>query len=542
MAINTKAYIEKFVKIRDKEGHIIPLTLNEPQMKLYRALAQQDKAGKPMRAIVLKARQMGFSTLTEAIIFKRTATKRGVRSGIVAHKDESTANLFNMSKLIYNNLPDELRPERKASNAYELVFDNREGTGLGSSIRAMTAGGQGIGRSDTFQNLHLSEFAFWPGDKKLTLAGIMQAVPAGAGTMVVIESTANGFDEFKAMWDRAVAGESDFVPVFCGWWELAGYRRLYDGFDLTDAEQAMQARYGLDCEQLAWRRWCIDNMCGGDEQLFRQEYPACPEEAFLSTGECVFDQDAVSARLASAPPAKRVRLEYALEPWGDRETLRFVGAVQHKHGECLVYEEPKAGVPYVVGADTAGDGSDWFVAQVLDNRDGRQVAVLRRRYDEDAFAREVCALGYWYNTALLGIEANFSTFPIKECERLGYPRQFMREVEDSYTHKMQKRYGVRTTAQTRPIMVAGLIAFAREQIGLIQDAQTLREMLVFVRNERGKAEAMQGEHDDCVMALAIAHYIRPQQTYYGELAQAGDEWDEGPLYENEMNSFLDFGV
>ena len=80
-----------------------------------------------------------------------------------------------MSKLMYNELPDEIKPEKKASNAKELVFDNKDGTGLKSKIKCMTAGGEGVGRSDTINNLHLSELAFWQGDKKTTLLGLLQA-------------------------------------------------------------------------------------------------------------------------------------------------------------------------------------------------------------------------------------------------------------------------------------------------------------------------------------------------------------------------------
>ncbi len=543
MAINTKAYIEHFIKIRDKRGEVIPMKLNLPQMKLYAALKQQHEQGKPLRAIVLKARQMGFSTLTEAMMFKRTVTGTGVKSGIVAHTEDASANLYRMAKLMYTELPAGIRPEQKLGNAKELVFAAKGKGGLDSTIRVMTAGGSGIGRSDTFQNLHLSEFAFWPGDKRVTLAGAMQAVPDMPGTMVIIESTANGFDEFKTMWDRAVAGESEFVPVFCAWWELDEYRRAYTGFSLTDYERELMRRYGLDHEQLAWRRWCIENNCGGDVQLFRQEYPACPEEAFLSTGSCIFDKDAVMRRLnEGTAPLYRANLNYRLVMEQANQRLVFDGVETDDRGGVWVYEEPQDGVPYVIGADTAGDGSDWFVAQVVNNLTGKQAAVLRRKYDEDAFACEAMALGYWYNTALLGIEANFSTYPIKTVERLCYPHQFMREQEDSYTHRPQKKWGFRTTMQTRPIILAELVRLVREQPELICDAQTLREMLVFVKNERGRPEAMQGEHDDCVMALAIAHYIRPQQRSWMDNESGGySAWEPCDDYANQMNDFMSFG-
>ena len=216
LKINTKKYIENFIKIRNKESKIIPLILNEPQLRLYNEVKRQKELGKPVRIIILKARQMGFSTETESIIFKDTATHFNVNSGIVAHKDDSSNNLFNMSKLMYECLPDEIKPSKKASNAKELIFDTKDGKGLKSKIKVMTAGGDGIGRSDTFNNLHISEYAFWGKNKKELLIGLLQSVPNLPNTMIIIESTANGYDDFKDMWDKAVAGENDFIPLFVG--------------------------------------------------------------------------------------------------------------------------------------------------------------------------------------------------------------------------------------------------------------------------------------------------------------------------------------
>jgi phage terminase large subunit len=126
-----------------------------------------------------------------------------------------------------------------------------------------------------------------------------------------------------------------------------------------------------------------------------------------------------------------------------------------------------------------------------------------------------------YNTALIGPEANFSTYPIMELERLGYPKLYVRESVDDYTHKVRRSYGFVTNAKTRPVILSGLIHAAREGIGLISDEATLLEMLSFVRNEETlRPEAEPGAHDDLVMALAIAHHIRPQQSY---LAQAAPE-------------------
>ena len=183
-----------------------PFRLNAAQRKLYNVALRQREAGRGVRIIILKARQMGFSTLTEALLFFSCVTRKGVNALVVAHREDATANLFRMSRLFYDELPEEERPMLSASNSRELVFDNpdrrerAENPGLGSRLRCATAGGKGVGRSDTLQCVHISEYAFWPSagaGKAETLTGILQAVPSDPATMVIIESTANGYEDFK---------------------------------------------------------------------------------------------------------------------------------------------------------------------------------------------------------------------------------------------------------------------------------------------------------------------------------------------------------
>lgn len=530
MAINTRAYIEQHLKIKDKAAKVIPFKLNAPQIKLYNALKAQSEAGKPQRAVILKARQMGFSTLTEAILFKNIATGLNVRAGIVAHKETATANLFNMFRLFYDNLPAELRFQLKASNAQELAFKD-----TGSSIRCMTAGGDGIGRSDTFQKLHISEYAFWKGDKKVTLLGLLQAVPNNPDTLIIIESTANGYDDFKDIWDRACRGESDFTPVFCAWWELSEYRMKYTGFELGETEQQLKADYSLDLEQIAWRRWCIQNNCGGDEELFKQEYPSNPYEAFITSGRCVFRPEIVQQRLAQAlDPIKIGRFVYNY----DGLVITEIRWESDPRGPIKIYKDAKQYYPYVLGGDTAGEGSDFFTGHVLDNTTGEQIAVLRHQYDEDEYARQMYCLGWAYNNALIGVEANFSTYPIRELTRLGYGWQYVRENLDSNTGRTKRAYGFKTTSATRPNIIAKMVTIARESIELINNRETLQEMLTFIRNDDGRPEAQQGAHDDCIMGLAIAHQIRDQQVF--EVNKPAVDEDVTP-YEDQINGLIGYG-
>ena len=525
MSINTKKYIEKYIKIRDKAGKIIDLKINQGQQKLYDAIKKQSDEHKPIRVIVLKARQIGFSTLTESIIFKNTATKFNVNAGIITHKEEATTNLFNMSKRMYDNLPSEMKPSLKRSNAKELIFDNDEGTGLKSKIKCMTAGSSGVGRSDTFNYLHISELAFWGNSAKETTIGLFQAVPNLPNTMIVIESTANGFDYFKELWDMAVKGESDFVPVFVGWNELDDYKMPYNGFELTDYEKDLQKVYNLSLDQLTWRRWCIKNNCSGDEQLFKQEYPINPHEAFISSGTCVFDKEIVINRLERL--TRLIKVGYFAYDYDDTklqgQKISNIRWVNDKNGYIELYEIPDSNQTYCIGGDTAGEGSDWFTGHVLNAKTGKQVARLRHQMDEDLYVRQMYCLGYYYHyknikknkitPALICIESNFSSYPNKELVRIGYPNLFVREKEDRFTGVMDKSYGFKTTSVTRPVIIAELVKIVRENVELINDRLTLEEMLTFVRNEKGRPEAQQGTHDDLVMGLAISYYARSQVVF-----------------------------
>lgn len=502
MKLNTKKYIEEFIKIKNKDGKIVPFILNEPQNKLYDIIKDCHEKKKPIRIIILKARQMGFSTATGAIMFKNTSTKANISSGIITHIEEATTNLFNMYKLMYEQLPTPLKPSVRASNSKELIFDTKDGQGLKSKIKCMTAGSSGVGRSSTIQYLHISEYAFWQGDKKATLNGLMQAVPSTTNSMVIIESTANGYEHFRELWYRAVNGESDFIPLFVGWNELKEYSKPYTGFELTEYEKEIKARFKLTNDQLQWRRWSIENNCSGDEDMFRQEYPITPEEAFIGTGHCIFDQDILTKRMRDLDkPYTEGNFEYD-RVGNEISNIKFV---KKKNGNIRIYDTPVKGKTYAIGGDTAGEGSDYFAGQVIDSN-GKQVAILEHQFDEDMYANQMYCLGWAYNKAIMNVETNFSTYPIKELEKMEYPNLWYREVEDSISKRKQKSYGFKTTKVTKPIIIGNLVKIARENPELINDKRTIQQMLTYVKNEKGGYEAESGYHDDLVMSLAIAYY------------------------------------
>jgi hypothetical protein len=266
-----------------------------------------------------------------------------------------------------------------------------------------------------------------------------------------------------------------------------------------------------------WRRWCIKNNCSGDVNMFKQEYPSNDIEAFLTTGTPVFDPKIVTNRMLqlraeykeNSPLVGDIECDYTPEGDPIKGTERFVPS---KRGRLIIYEKPQPGVPYVIGGDIAEGGIDYSVGQVLNNITGKQAAKWRGHVDTDLFAKYMYSLGYYYNIALEGIEVNFDLHPVKELQRLKYPKQYRRESIDSITNKPQEKLGFLTSAATRGPIIGELVAIVRDNPELITDIETLEEMLTFVRNDRGRPEAMTGSFDDCVMALAIAYKIRDQQV------------------------------
>jgi len=238
----------------------------------------------------------------------------------------------------------------------------------------------------------------------------------------------------------------------------------------------------------------------------------------------------------------QARLELKLKPKQvgrfcydyDGRKIKNICFVEDAKAEVKIYELPQPGRPYVIGADTAGEGSDAFVAQVLDNITGKQVAILRGCYDdgmdEGLFAHQLYCLGKWYNDALIAVETNFSTYPQKELERLGYNQFWVREKVDEFTGGIVMSYGFRTTKITRAAILGFLQSVVRETPEVLMDNTTMEEMLTFTMNEQRqlRPEAEANAHDDCVMAIAIAFNARSQQrmTVAASVEKRTSAWSE----------------
>ena len=523
-----KRYPEKLIElvfiVVDKNQQTMPFFLNDVQHRFIDTLnkAIDDfEEGKitNISLIILKGRQQGFTTVVTAYQLSSSILNRNFQGFTLADKSDNSEAIFqNKAKYPYSQLPDALKPTEKFNNRKQLLFEK-----INSSWAVDTAT-KDVGRSRTVNFFHGSECAFWKDGIASIQAALGEAFTKNC--IKIYESTANGYNDYQTMWDSGV-----HINCFYAWWETKEYRI---NFPSEETKQSFLAEIdskkdwinerlkwlrddkGLDAEQLYWYYKKFEGYI--DKRLIKQEYPCSPKEAFLLSGDNVFDTEKLLARIETAPkPIKTGYFEY------DYNGLKIsnIRWVNDREGYINIYQLPNtpAVSKYCIGGDTAGDGSDYFTAHVLDARTGVQVATLKHQFDADQYTKQMYCLGMYYKQALIGIEANFDSFPIMELQRLGYIWQYTRESQDTYTGKKEKRFGFKTTSLTRPTIISRLIEVVREHCEVINDKDTLEELLTIVRNEKGRIEAPDGGHDDQMMGLAIAHHIREQVVFNDEVIE-----------------------
>lgn len=523
---DSEFYMSSFLKIRTKRGELVNFKLNKAQKKAEKIIKEMEVKGKPVRIICLKARQLGFSTYSEGKIFHKTANNPFRNSMIIAHEDKATQNLFNMSKLFYDELPPIIKPMKKYSNESALSFENPtnddnvkyKNPGLRSKITVATAKNVQTGRSAMLHYLHASEVAFWD-NAEVLMTGLLQCVPGLPDTMVFIESTANGIGGwFYDFWKKSERGETDYYPLFLAWFDDPEYSRPFDskamkeqfveecckisydnnGNEVRTEEWNLKEKFGITWEQLNWRKWAIDNLCFGNIDMFHQEYPSTPDEAFIASGRPQFHVPSLKQYLEHIK--KPERSGYLQEKNGS------IFLLDDEKGYIKIWKEPEKDKFYVIGADVAeglADG-DYSCGIVLDE-DLDLCASWHGHIDPDLFGSELIKLGQYYNDAYLGVEANnhghttLNTITRKEYWNIYYQKSY-----DKIQEKISQKIGWNTNARTKPLMIDKLSEFIREKwIGMYWDT-LLSECLTYVKDDDGKTNAQAGCHDDTVMALAIA--------------------------------------
>lgn len=524
--------IELAFTVVNKERQTVPFFLNEAQKEFVK-IYEEHGGGTPY--LILKGRQLGFTTVITAIQYANAIKLRNFSGLTLADTAENVSAIFNdKARSMHQRLHQRLRPSEKYNSKRELYFDK-----LGSSWRTAVATAD-VGRSKTLNFVHLSEAAFFSCTLGDLQAGLLQACTADA--VVIYESTANGFGEFKDLWDSGSC-----INLFFAWW-LAPEYRSQDHAALERAElggqgeeeQWIQERValllsmGLDRDQVAW--YCKKYEGYLDKAMIRQEYPCTPDEAFISSGACVFDKNKLIhqiMRVAADKPRvgefiyRRIKTqirdnrgEVVEEEWEltDVEFVEKPGGMIRIHAEPETKADAQGHVthraPYVIGGDTADTGEDFYTAKVVSNLTGRTAATLQIKHvDEDVYAEQVLCLARMYHDALIGIETNYSRKPMMVvAQKYRHSHIYMRERMDRTYTEIGKVPGFETTPATRRPIITGLVTALREDPTIEPDVPTLKELLTFVKKENGRWEAVAGSHDDLVLALAIAHQIRGQQV------------------------------
>ncbi len=509
-----EVYFEDCLKIRDKvSGKIIPLRLNRGQQKVQDAINEQRRQKKPVRILVLKYRQGGYSTQAAANLFQNCRFHPDLYMSVSLDL-KSVTHIFEISDRFYFYLPTEEKKKLPvdASNRSELKFANPHG----GRLIIETAGKTAAGHSYTIRGLHLTEVSRWPDETDDARAGLLNSIPDTADSIVIIESVANGMSGW--FYDQWHAQDTQYAKIFVPWFWQDEYRAPLPlpvpqyMAQYTDEEKQMVSRYELEPEQIEWRRLTLINKCDKDEDKFKEQYPSNAQEAFRSSGNTFFHIPTLDKIEISAPARGELRIT---EDLSGREEIRFV---PNANGLLRLWARPKVSSHYVLGADVAAgieidgapanDNHDYSSVDVIDRATGEQACQLHGRITPDELGRQLAILGRWYNNGFLGVESNGYGLHVLETLRNDekYPSHLLyrQQVMDETTRRPTSKLGWHTTKANRKTLMSNLDMALRENEVLINSADTLDEMRAFVVKPDGRIEAGNGRKDDRVFSLAIA--------------------------------------
>lgn len=510
------------LKIRTKGRTLVDFKPNAVQVKYLDMLADENPefrwrdgvySLRGIREDVLKARQQGMSTLWLALYFLDTINTPMTQTLILAHDAPTTEKLFKIVHRFYEHLPAHLKRPKKYSSKREIEFSD-----IDSIISVGTAGSAGVGRGGTVNNVHMSERAFWRdgGDVEI---GLMESVPLDGNA--TRETTANGLNEYADERTEMRDGGGQFKPRFFAWSENPEYAiETPPNFILTEEEEKLARLFDLSDAQLNWRR--SKRLSKKQHEKFPQEYPLTEAEAFLSSGNGYFDNEKLTELLVELEDEEFAPIAFDVPP--------VYRNLRRERDALTVWEEPQPGRVYVIGADTAeginGRGDhDYDSASVWDAETEVEVARLHGRWNTHIYGLMIAELGFWYNTALLGIERNNHGHAVINAAlyTANYPEAisdnstglYMHQEYDEKKQPTSRRPGFPTSSRSVKFMILDDLASAVENGDFhARSPQLIAEMQRFVKLPGGKAGAETG-HDDRVMDAAIARRmlnLRPRRV------------------------------
>ena len=561
-------YFENCLRIRTLvDGHyrLKPFILNEEQEQILCAIEEQEYQREPVRIIILKARKVGCSTLIEAVGHHYCQFNSHADAKVVAHLKESTKEIFGITKRYQENLPTAVRviaPGKTVGTS--LIWKH------GSRFSVETQGSTDAARGSTPSFVHISELALWWKRRRTTtdedvLQSQLGAVDPRFGTTVVIESTANGASGafYNRFW-KAYKNEPGnmFKALFFGWQEHHKYtdeprksdkrldKALRDAyhsdqmelfFGLADelgyndfwAKRAIE--FNLAPKQVRWAIQTLQTKFDGDISRFDTEYPLSPQIAFTSSGRSPFDQVLVAERLAELKESVP-NMTTGTEIVTVGNPIKLAPGPDH----WQIYHHPKEGHSYLVTIDSAHgvEDGDYSCIQVLDSTDHHQAAEFYARVPPDVVAQEAMKAGHSYNEAMIIPEIDGPGLAVvKELLDTGdgYQNIYIRSRSGNWTQKFGFRTG---TSGKRDAAIAELAKTIRTGSWDFFSSRLLAECQTFIENANGRAEAMPGEHDDAVMAMAIGLYLDSELV--DDAISETAEKTRKDIPRNSVASFLNF--
>ena len=550
---NLDQFIETFLWIVNTRSERQLLIHNRPQWRLWREIEERRKRKIPVRGLVLKPRQVGFSTQIAAIIASLCMSDYNRRAAVMAHERGAGESLMRTYDYFFDNLPDSIRPEEGVGSrtGKKLIFGLLHG-----SIEVLAANESGgdiagrTGRSNTYHYLHLSEVPYWD-NPYATMNALFQTVPDGEDTLILLESTPKGAgDPFHQEWERAEAGKSDYFTFFVPWFEMEEYKSAFltpeDRTDflgaLNDAadgefgnERYLIETYNVTPEQLNWRRRCIRNRCHGDVQTFRREYPSSAAEAFEKAGG-----NFISVEVMNTYRAQVKEPAFVGDMGNEKGAMGIERPVlqPRRDGWVEVWETPLPFTEYIIGTDNSEEleSGDYSVGIVLKRMPLKVVARLRgrdmRRPTLAEFSLQLALGAVYFNNAWLCLENNFGalvTATLIGSPPVGYGyRNVIYEKDigwgDFFLSRRPDRVGYHMSSKARRMAQNLIREFYVDEEGECPDGLLISESANLILDDRGLARAPNkgvrrprsmpesGYYDDCVFALAaclLAHNSLP---------------------------------
>jgi hypothetical protein len=569
---STPFYAEHLLRIVNKDNEMVPLLPSAGQLALDAKLEAQRAAGKPMRAIALKARQVGISTWMQGKLIQRATTRPYYNVVTLAHDRETGGLLYRIGRRMYDQLPNDprLKPALASTRRGREMHFLSDGF-PDSTYRVDTAGESEGGRGGTYSGVHGSEVAMWDNMQE-KLVALLEGVPRTPESLVVLESTARGDNEFKGRWDDAMDGRGQFLPFFWPWWKEQQYSLPFSNddekerFRVGDESQSPYAvgelelfdpgpvdietneHVPLTLEQLNWRRAKLADF-SGDLNALHSEYPSSPEEAFVASGRKVFDPqlvrkvfvstsltDPVTPTAEHPGPARGnlIVTDKTTRPtlsggtlvvptqtgWVDSQKLTLGQSANWK-----LWTEPvaKEEGQYVIGVDVSGgeiEGgpgeSAWHAIEIIDHKTREQVAEYRSRVDKDLLAEEIYLACLFFNKPWVAVEITGS-WGVPVAERLWtggfrYPfLHFRKRISKKNSQKTLDTLGFDTNRATKPVLETNTAEMLREGTHGIKSRGLASELETYVRDPNGKSRPESGKFSDRLMAWQIAQQVANEQ-------------------------------